>query len=138
MTALNLQVQAAFIKVSLLLRPLQHPHLIVLQLPSNNCLELLPRDLLVRLLRLRDRVPRLEARLHADVQRCVGRQGGGVAAELRRCCCGGGGEVGRVRCLEGECWESARGWGRGWGDGDCEEGFGGRDCGRGCGGDALF
>lgn len=63
-------------------RPLQPPHLILLQPPPHNPLQLLPTNLLPRLRLLTRFNPWLEPRLHADPQRRLKPQTARVAAHL--------------------------------------------------------
>lgn len=90
MLPLDPHAQHPLMKIALPPRPLQHPHLVIIQPPARHVLQLLPRHLFLGLLLLLDLLLGLEARLHAHAQRrgkidCLG-----VAADhVHGCwCCG--------------------------------------------------
>lgn len=84
MLILDLNLQQPLMIIALALRPLQHPHLILVQPPPSRILQLAPANLGLFALLLGRPDARLEARLHADAQRRVEGDAVGVAAHIGR------------------------------------------------------
>lgn len=91
MLPFDFNLQQLFMIITLLPRPLQLPHLILIQPPPRRLLELPSADLGQRLVLLVLLEARLEARLHPDPECCVERDDVAVAADLRPCRSGFGG-----------------------------------------------
>ncbi len=136
MLPLNPHIQNRLMIIPLPPRPLQPPHLPILQLPPHHILQFLPTNLLPRprlLIRLQ---PRLEARLHLDPERRIERYGFGITSDFRRLrrsrgLVFGDGEEFLALGLDGECTGCV-------GGGDTEKGFFGGDGFVGGGEDAEF
>ncbi|KAG5995587.1 hypothetical protein E4U54_002828 [Claviceps lovelessii] len=98
MPILDLQVQQLFVIVPLTPRPLEYPHLVLLQPPPGRLLQRAPTNFRQGFFLARGPEPGLEARLHAYPHRGV-RRGAVVlvAAQLGRC-----GRLGRLVGLDGD------------------------------------